>query len=110
MTTSKEKPVKGTTGIRPSRVVLGEVLDIDGVVRLHRRLLKCADRKNRVTINAAKVSRADTASLQALLAFVERICADGNRISWQSPSDALVRSARMIGLDARLGLTGPDCT
>lgn len=105
MTTGRQNTAKGTTGNRPSRIVLGEVLDINAVARLHKRLVKCADKKNSVTINAAKVNSVDTSSLQVLLAFTERVCAEGNRISWQSPSDSLVRTARMTGLDTLLGLT-----
>ena len=103
MATRKKKPVK-TAANRPSRLVLGETLDIDGINRLHARFVKCAAKKTNVTINAARVESADMSSLQALLALVERVRKDGNSVKWTSPSAALVRTAHLAGIGERLGL------
>ena len=94
------------TNKRPSKLTLSGHLDIDGSGKLHRRLMSCAAKGLDVHINAAKVESANTSSLQLLLAFVIRIHENGNTVKWKTPSDALIRSAALAGLESYLCL-GP---
>jgi len=101
MASRKRTPDK-TAGSRPSRVVLGESLDYDGIARLHTRLVNCAAKKTNVNINAARVEHIDTASLQVLVSFVSMIGKNGNSVKWVSPSAALVGTASLAGLTEQL--------
>lgn len=93
---------------RASRIVLGERLDIDGVAKLHTRLINCAEKGVNVNLNAGKVATVDTSSLQLLVAFINRIRENGNTVNWQSPSDALTGSASLAGIDTHLCLEQTD--
>jgi len=97
MASRKSNPDK-TAGNRPSRIVLGESLDFDGIARLHTRLVNCAAKKTNVNINAARVEHIDTASLQALVSFVSMVGKNGNSVKWSSPSAALVGMASLAGV------------
>lgn len=103
MATKKAQPAK-TAGNRPSRLALGESLDLEGVVKLHARLNKCAAKKTNVCINAARVAYIDTSSLQALVSFVCHVSTNGNSVKWVTPSAALLSAARLASVDGPLGL------
>jgi len=103
MASRKTKPEK-TTSNRPSRIVLGESLDFDGIARLHTRLVNCAAKKTNVNINAARVEHIDTASLQAMVSFISLVAINGNSVKWASPSAALLGAARLAGVDEQLDL------
>ena len=103
MATRINNPGK-TASNRPSRIVLGKSLDLDGVARLHKRLLDCAAKKTNVNINAARVEHIDTASLQALVSFISMVGKNGNSVKWVSPSATLVDAARLTSIDEQLGL------
>ena len=102
-TKKKAQPTK-TASNRPSRLALGESLDLEGVVKLHARLVKCAAKKTNVCINAARVAYVDTSSLQALVSFVCLVSKNGNSVKWVTPSPALVNAARLASVDGALGL------
>lgn len=103
MATKKTPPAK-TAGNRPSRLALGESLDLEGVVKLHARLNKCAAKKTNVCINAASVAYIDTSSLQALVSFVGLVSTNGNSVRWVTPSPALISAAQLASVDRALGL------
>lgn len=108
MPTRKKKPAE-TASNRPSRIVLGESLGFDGIARLHARLVNCAAKKTNVNINAARVETIDTASLQALVAFVSMVSVNGNNVKWISPSAALTGAANLAGVNDQLDLNiGPN--
>ncbi len=55
-----------------------------------------------VTLNAAAVSRADTAGMQLLLSFLKSAEAAGIRVRWQSPSETFTSIAGILGMDRSL--------
>jgi ABC-type transporter Mla MlaB component len=101
MARRKTNPDKNVSN-RPGRIVLGESLDIDGIARLHTRLVNCAAKKTNININAARVEHIDTASLQALVSFVSMVGINGNSVKWVTPSAALIGAASLAGVDEQL--------
>ena len=91
-----------TTTRRASRIALGKSLCIDGAEKLHERLKKCAEKGVNVNLSAANIKAIDTSALQLLLAFVKKVRENGNTVHWQSPSDELVRSIELMGLETHL--------
>lgn len=83
-----------------------EVVDIRQVAELKPKLLQALEAANPILIQAETVERADTAGLQLLAAFFIEARARGLDISWLKPSEPLIRSARLIGLEEVLGF---DC-
>ena len=83
---------------------LAETLDISTVQALHAELLAAFDNGDPVSLNGSKVARIDTAILQLLAsAFVyaeEHQC----KLDLQSPSEALVESATLLGINEHIGL------
>jgi anti-anti-sigma regulatory factor len=79
-------------------------LDISGVESLHAMLTGALAGGKGVLLRAGDVQRADTAALQLLTAFARDAQLRGVALQWQSPSPAVCRAARLLGLTARLGL------
>jgi len=101
---SRTTRTENSASNRPSSISLGESLDFDGIARLHTRLINCAAKKKDVNINAARVEHIDTASLRALVSFVNMIGSNGNSVRWVSPSAALVAAASIAGIHEQLDL------
>ena len=81
-----------------------ECLDISLAQDLYGRLQQALEAKRPVVIDAGQVTRADTAVLQLLCAFFQDVQASGMEVQWQQSSPALENAARLLGLDACLGL------
>lgn len=79
-------------------------LDISMVTDFSVELSKALEIGQPVTIQAAKVERADTAALQLLCAFFLDARAAGITVEWQGPSDALKTAALQLGLAEHIGL------
>ena len=93
---------------RASRIVLNKCLDITGAIALQKKLAICAARDANVNLNAAKVETIDTTSLQLLLVFVRQKYEAGYTVNWQSPSEALLKTADLTGLTSELGLADTE--
>lgn len=87
---------------------LAETLDISITQELHSELRSALDSGVPVSLHGSAVERVDTAALQLLVAMF--IYADGHkyRLEWQSPSEALIRSAALLGVDRHIGLTNKN--
>lgn len=85
-------------------VTLAESLDISTVRNLHAELKAALGGGDAVSLNGSAVERVDTAALQVLAAMF--IDADGrqSRLELRSPSEALIRSASLLGIDEYIGL------
>jgi len=57
-----------------------------------------------VLLNASEVASIDTAGLQLLVAFVQHAALKKCTLEWQSPSDAFIETAELMGLSAALQL------
>jgi anti-anti-sigma factor len=99
--TTKTKSTASVTH-QASRITLGTNPDIAGACKLYERLKKCAAKETDVNLYAANIETIDTASLQLLLSFVRQVRDNGHSVNWKSPSEALLRTARLTGLEAEL--------
>ena len=91
-------------------VSLAETLDISTVRNLHADLKAALDNGDPVSLNGSAVARVDTAALQVLAAMF--IDADGQQRKYElrSPSEALVHSAALLGIDEYIGLKSKNKT
>jgi len=90
--------------IRPGKITLPAIMEIDEAVKLHKKLQKSAARGVDIQLDAEKVETIDTPILQLLLSFVREVRGNGNSVNWQSCSGPLLRTADLMGLGAELGL------
>lgn len=86
-------------------IELSEVMDISATAELRSQLLAALESKKSVILDASQVERADTAALQVLSAFVQDANSQQQTVQWKKPSEALSRSAALLGLSALLNLS-----
>ncbi|MDH5433574.1 MAG: STAS domain-containing protein [Gammaproteobacteria bacterium] len=90
---------------KKTTVSLGNALDIASVSELKKRFENALTKDLPVTLSANKVEKADTAGLQLAYAFVKKVEANGHDINWQSPSDVLVQTSEILGMQEHLNLS-----
>jgi len=83
----------------------GGVMDITDAVELHARLLILLESKQPVLLDASRVERTDTAALQVLSAFIQDANSQQQEVKWKKPSEALTRSAELLGLSSLLKIS-----
>ena len=87
----------------------GEVMDIAIIAKFHRQLVTVLASQQAVVLDASQVERADSSALQVLSAFMQDALAQQQSVRWKAPSDALYRSATLLGLTEILNLDkNPD--
>jgi anti-anti-sigma regulatory factor len=91
-------------GQTPQRIPCEESLDISTVKELHSLLVQVLAAKQPVVLEGAQVTRVDTAALQVLGAFFQDARAQEISVRWDKPSEALGRSAALLGLTELLDL------
>ena len=104
---TKTKTKTEASDKKSSRITLAAHQDLSIISNLQSRLKKCAARQVDVNMIAEKVESIDTATLQLLTSFVQQIRHNGNNISWQSTSPALLDSARLIDLEEAIFFQQP---
>ena len=57
-----------------------------------------------VEIDASKVEQIDTSALQLLLNFHQALSNDGRNILWKEPSEQLLNTAKLLGVDDHLAI------
>jgi ABC-type transporter Mla MlaB component len=90
------------TSKKSSRITLANNQGISVVNKLRDRLIKCVAKDTDVNLYASKVETIDTASLQLLLAFVREIKNKGHSVKWHSPSEPLINTASLTGMETEL--------
>jgi ABC-type transporter Mla MlaB component len=55
-------------------------------------------------LDAPKVEQLDASALQLLFSFHQTLENDGRNILWKSPSDQLVTTAKLLGVDNHLAI------
>ncbi|MBL4827748.1 MAG: STAS domain-containing protein [Spongiibacteraceae bacterium] len=88
-----------------SNFTCGSALDIANVNTLLARLNKTLEKTSTITIKADKITKCDTAGLQLFIALKQEISQTGGQLIWKKPSEALINSAKLLGLDQALGLS-----
>lgn len=106
MKTSNKSTVKSSEK-KSSKISLAVHQDISVIGNLYGRLKKCVSKQVNVNLIAEKVESIDASTLQLLLSFVRQAHNDGNSVNWQSPSQDLLDSAALIGLQEALFLQQP---
>lgn len=87
-----------------SSLSLGKTLDISAVSGLQERMLKALEKADELELKANNVERVDTAGLQLVLCLRRELMQRGGDVAWKKPSDKIVETARLLGLDSVLGL------
>lgn len=85
---------------------LPENLTISSVQALHEQLEALVDQSDhdKIHFKADAVSRADTAGIQLLLAFIQSVKERKIELIWDAPSEKLVSAVSVLGLDDAFGL------
>ncbi|MFL0799180.1 MAG: STAS domain-containing protein [Agarilytica sp.] len=85
---------------------LPDNLTIANVHGLHEQLeaLVEEEENDKIVIQAGGVTRADTAGIQLLLAFVNSAKEHQISLDWDHPSDKLLTAASVLGLENALGM------
>ena len=73
---------------------------------MYTQLNSMLESKQDITIDASAVEMLDTAILQLLLAFVNKIRAQNREVVWIKPSEEMINRATTLNLQAGLGLDG----
>jgi len=85
-----------------SSLRLPEEISIQNVNEWRATLLEVLQNNSAVNIDAADLSRIDTAGLQLLTVFVTEMISAGKTLQWESSSRMLVTTARQLGLAKKL--------
>ena len=85
-------------------VCLAETLDISTVQNLRGELQVALDSGAPVCLYGSAVERVDTAALQVLAALFVYADRHQGKLEMQSPSEALVHSAMLLGMAGHIGL------
>jgi len=83
---------------------LDDTLGVSTVQCLHAELSFALDESESIVLDGSAVSQIDTAALQVLVGAF--ICAESRRcrVTLRSPSEVLLRSAKLLGIDKYIGL------
>lgn len=81
-----------------SQITLQEVLHISEAKQLQEKLIAALKTGDQLTIDAANVERADTASIQLLLAAKKTFDAEGVEFSIENMPEGLTKSISSLGL------------
>ncbi len=87
-------------------LVLGSIITINDAQTMYTQLNSMLESKQDITIDASAVEMLDTAILQLLLAFVNKIRSQNREVVWIKPSEEMINRATTLNLQAGLGLDG----
>ena len=94
---------KDETG-QDNPVTCANVLDISKSADLQKELLEVLGRGSTINLDGAGVDKIDAAALQVFASFFITAEAQKVQVQWLHPSEALCRSARLLGMTNVLGL------
>ena len=101
---SEIKQVKSEeTPVSDSTIKLGEVQDISQVAELHQKVATILNSQD-IFFDGSDVERIDASTLQLITCAFKQADKYGNKVSWQGSSDALKKSASLLGLTEILNL------
>ena len=84
---------------------LGAKCTIIRAEELHKQMEDLLQTGHDVEVDASQIEQIDTSVLQLLLSFHQSLSQDGRSLSWKTPSEQTLASAKLLGLDTSLGLT-----
>jgi len=83
---------------------LGTKCTIIRAEELHAQMETLLQSEHDVEVDCSQVEQIDTSALQLLLGFHSALHQAGRQLSWKSPSEQTITSAKLLGLDQSLGL------
>jgi anti-anti-sigma regulatory factor len=83
---------------------LGAKCTIIRAEELHAQMETLLQTGHDVEIDASKVEQIDTSALQLLLSFHQALTNDGRHILWKEPSEQLLHTAKLLGVDHHLAI------
>jgi len=105
-TNQKDKIQEEKLKTDETSLVLDSIITINDAQTMYTQLNSLLELKQDITIDASAVEMLDTAILQLLLAFVNKIKAQNRQVVWTKPSEEMVNRATTLRLQAELGLGG----
>ena len=105
-TNQKNKTQKRKVKADKTRLVLDSIITINDAQTMYTHLNSLLELKQDITIDASAVEMLDTAILQLLLAFVNKIKDQNRQVVWIKPSEEMINRATTLRLQAGLGLGG----
>ncbi len=103
-TNQKNKIQEEKIKTNETRLVLDSIITINDAKTMYTQLNLLLKSKQDITIDASEVEMLDTAILQLLLAFVNKIRAQNRQVVWSKPSEEMINRATTLNLQAVLGL------
>ncbi|GMR08598.1 MAG: hypothetical protein BMS9Abin26_1604 [Gammaproteobacteria bacterium] len=89
------------------KITCNEVFDISTIGQLHKQLRKALATKAKkkcLTLDGSQVERTDAAAVQLLYAFIREATSRDIEITWHEPSESLLSSIRLMGLESSMSL------
>ncbi len=83
---------------------LGTKCTIIRAEELHAQMETLLQSEHDVEIDTSQVEQIDTSALQLLLSFHSALHKAGRQLTWKTPSEQTLTSAKLLGLDQTLGL------
>jgi len=90
---------------RPGIIKLDQSLTINEVSTLSETLNCYADSTQDISLDGSEVKTIDSTSIQLLLAFIRQLQGNNCLVNWLEPSEVILTTAKLLGLDSELGLT-----
>ena len=87
-----------------SQLALPDELSIANALEWKKRLSDLLQKEPPLSLNAAELSRVDTAAIQLLAAFVIEVKSSNIEFSWVEPSEMLKSTAQRLGMSEYLAL------
>ncbi|MBL1320564.1 MAG: STAS domain-containing protein [Methylophaga sp.] len=79
----------------------GDTLGISGVGDLHTQILMELSEGHEIQFDVSQIERIDAAALQMIYAYSKE-----QTLEWNEPSEAFIRSAKLLGLAGLMNLEG----
>ncbi len=84
---------------------LGTKCTIIRAEELHAQMETLLQSEHDVEVDTSQIEQIDTSALQLLLSFHQSLQEAGRTLSWKTPSEQTITSAKLLGLDEHLGLS-----
>jgi anti-anti-sigma regulatory factor len=82
----------------------GDALGISSVGDMHTRILMELSEGYEIQFDVSQIERIDAAALQMIYAFSKEADTNGTPLVWDEPSEAFIRSAKLLGLAEKINL------
>ena len=86
------------------KIDLGTRCTIVKAEELHGQMESLIQSGNDIEVQSSNVEQIDTSALQLLLSFHQALAKDNRKLAWPSPSEQLISTAKLLGVDSHIGL------